>query len=131
MGDDVLSQQRFFLLIMLKPEGIYVPNITPFNRKGEIMYDKFNDLIEYWVKGGVSGIVANASTGEAPYLSRDEKIKLIGFIKEQAKGRIRVYAGTGAMSTWQTIELTKDAKEAGAEVALITTPSSSSQAMRR
>jgi len=122
MGDDVLSPQTGSLLIMLKPEGIYVPNITPFNKKGEIMYDKLAELVEHWIKGGISGIVANASTGEAPYLSRDEKMKLIEFIKKQAKGRIQVFAGTGAMSTWQTIELTKDAKDAGAEAALITTP---------
>jgi nifR3 family TIM-barrel protein len=122
MGDDVLSSHTGFLLITLKPEGIFVPNITPFNKKGEIMYDKLAELVEHWIKEGVSGIVANASTGEAPYLSRDEKMKLIEFIKEQTDGRINVYAGTGAMSTWQTIELTKDAKEAGAEAALITTP---------
>lgn len=122
MGDDVLSLHTGFHVIVLKPERIFVPNITPFNRKGEIMYYKLAELVEYWVKGGVSGIVANASTGEAPYLSRTEKIKLIEFIKEQADGRIHVYAGTGSMSTWQTIELTKDAKEAGAEAALITTP---------
>jgi 4-hydroxy-tetrahydrodipicolinate synthase len=54
-------------LILLKPNGIYVPNITPFNLSGEIMFDAFEELIEYWIKSGISGIVANASTGEAPY----------------------------------------------------------------
>lgn len=107
---------------MLKPEGIYVPNITPFNKQGEIIYEALGELVEYWIKGGIIGIVANASTGEAPYLSRDEKIKIIGYIREKAGNRAKVYAGTGAMSTWETIQLTKDAKEAGAEAALVTTP---------
>ena len=107
---------------MLKPEGIYVPNITPFNKRGEILYDALGELVEYWIKGGITGIVANASTGEAPYLSREEKIKIIQYIKEKVGTRAKIYAGTGAMSTRETIELTKDAKDAGAEAALITSP---------
>jgi len=106
----------------LKPTGIYVPNITPFNHLGEIMFDEFGELIEYWIKGGISGIIANASTGEAPYLSRDERKKVIEFIKDQVGNRVEVYAGTGSMSTWETIELTKDASDYGAEAALVTTP---------
>jgi 4-hydroxy-tetrahydrodipicolinate synthase len=106
----------------LKPDGIYVPNITPFNLSGEIMFDAFEELIEYWIKGGISGIVANASTGEAPYLSRDERKKVIEFVKDRAGNRVEVYAGTGCMSTWETVELTKDAIEYGAEAALIISP---------
>ena len=122
MGDGVLSLIVDFLLITLKPEGIYVPNVTPFNWKGEIMYEALGELIEYWIDGGITGIVANASTGEAPYLSDSERIDLINYIIEKADNRVQVFAGTGAPSTWKTIELTRDAKEAGAEAALITTP---------
>ena len=106
----------------MKPEGIYVPNITPFNKKGEIQYNALEKLIEYWVKTGLSGMVVNASTGEAPYLSKTEKRKLIEYVVEKVDGRFRVFAGTGAMSTRDTIELTQEAKEAGAEAALVTTP---------
>ena len=98
----------------MRPEGVFVPNITPFNRDGEIMYDALGKLLEYWIKEGVTGIVANASTGEAPYLSREERKEVIAFIRENAETRVKVYAGTGAMSTWETIELTRDAYEAGA-----------------
>jgi 4-hydroxy-tetrahydrodipicolinate synthase len=122
MGDYVLSVIGFFKVIILKPTGIFVPNVTPFSHEGEIMYDELGKIIEYWVKGGITGIVANASTGEAPYLSRGEKNQLIMYIIEKADNRIQVYAGTGAMSTWETIELTMEAKDAGAEAALITTP---------
>jgi 4-hydroxy-tetrahydrodipicolinate synthase len=121
-GDDVLSTGVVFLVMRMKPEGIYVPNVTPFNKEGEIMYESLGELIEYWIEGGITGIVANASTGEAPYLGRDEKTKIIEYIREKVDGRVKVYAGTGAMSTWETIELTRDAKDAGAETALITTP---------
>ena len=109
-------------MIKLKPQGIYVPNITPFSKTGEIKYDALGKLVKYWTEGGISGIVANASTGEAPYLRREEKIQVIEYIREQADPKVHVYAGTGAMSTWETIELTREAKDAGAEAALITTP---------
>ena len=106
----------------MKPEGVYVPSITPFDKRGEIVFDALEKLIEYWVDGGVSGIVANASTGEAPYLSREEKKKIIEFMIEKVDGRAQVFAGTGSMGTRETITLTRDAKEAGAEAALVTTP---------
>jgi 4-hydroxy-tetrahydrodipicolinate synthase len=109
-------------VIDLKPTGIYVPNVTPFNAKGEIMYDKLGELLEFWIDGGISGVIANASTGEAPYLSRDERVKIIEYLIEKADGRINVFAGTGATSLWQSIELTRDALNVGAQAALVTTP---------
>ncbi|MCW4051379.1 MAG: 4-hydroxy-tetrahydrodipicolinate synthase [Candidatus Bathyarchaeota archaeon] len=106
----------------MRPEGLYVPNITPFDKHGEIMYDALGELIEHWIAAGVTGLVANASTGEAPYLSREEKRGILEYMVDKIDGRIQLFAGTGAMSTRETIKLTKDAKEAGAEVALVATP---------
>ncbi len=106
----------------LNLEGVYVPNVTPFDEKGEIQYDALGELIEYWIGAGVSGIVANASTGESPYLSREELTSMLGFVLEKVDGRVQVIAGTGAMATRETIEFTRDAKNAGAGGALITTP---------
>ncbi len=106
----------------MNPTGVYVPSITPFNKSGEIVFDALEKLIEHWLDGGVNGIVANASTGEAPYLSREEKKKIIEFMVEKVDGRAQVFSGTGAMGTRETITLTRDAKEAGAEAALVTTP---------
>jgi 4-hydroxy-tetrahydrodipicolinate synthase len=107
---------------MIHPEGIYVPNITPFNVKGEILYNSLKKLIEFWLKSEISGLVVNASTGEAPYLSREEKSNLIRFVVEEIGDEIQVFAGTGAMGTKESIELTKDALDAGAEAALVATP---------
>lgn len=106
----------------MKPTGVYVPTVTPFDKHGEIMFDALEKLIEHWLDGGVSGLVANASTGEAPYLSREEKKRIIEFMVDKVAGRAQVFAGTGAMGTRETITLTRDAKEAGAEAALVTTP---------
>ena len=109
-------------MITLKPTGVYVPTVTPFDEQGEIRFDALEKLIAHWLDGGVSGLVANASTGEAPYLSRDEKKSIIEFMVEKVDGRAQVYAGTGAMGTRETITLTRDARDAGAEAALVTTP---------
>ncbi len=103
-------------------EGVYVPNVTPFDAKGEIQYEALAELIEYWIGAGVSGVVANASTGESPYLNREELIEVLTFVIDQVDGRVQVIAGTGAMATRETIELTCEAKNAGAAAALITTP---------
>jgi 4-hydroxy-tetrahydrodipicolinate synthase len=106
----------------LNLEGVYVPNVTPFDAKGEIQFEALGELIEYWIGAGVSGIVANASTGESPYLSRDELTEVLTFVIDQVDGRAQVIAGTGAVATRETVELTRDAKNSGAEAALITTP---------
>ena len=106
----------------MKIEGIYVPNVTPFDVRGDINFDALGALIDFWVGSGVSGLVVNASTGEAPYLSRDEKRRIIGYALERIRGGCRVFAGTSALGTRETIELTRDALDAGAEAALVTTP---------
>jgi 4-hydroxy-tetrahydrodipicolinate synthase len=48
----------------MKPEGIYVPNVTPFDKDGEIDFNSLGNLVEFWINSDISGIVANASTGE-------------------------------------------------------------------
>ena len=106
----------------LKLEGVYVPNVTPFDAEGEIQYDALAELIEYWIAAGVSGVVANASTGESPYLSREELQEVLRFVIDHIDGRVQVIAGTGAMATRETIELTRDAAKEGADAALITSP---------
>ena len=106
----------------MKPEGVYVPTITPFDESGEIVFDALGRLIEFWAGCGVSGLEGNASTGAAPYLTRDEKRRIIEYAVERADGKCSIFAGTADLSTRGTIELTRDALDAGAEAALITTP---------
>ena len=103
-------------------EGIFIPNVTPFDRHGEIDSGALLNLVDYWLGTGVSGLVVNASTGEAPYLSRDEKNMLLKLVLDKVGGGARVIAGTGAAGTRETIELTRDAKDLGADAALVVTP---------
>jgi len=106
----------------MKLEGIFVPNVTPFDPKGDIDFEALEGLVEFWIGAGVSGLVVNASTGEAPLISREEKRSLVEFVVDRISGRGMVIAGTGAVGTRETIQFSKDALEAGAEAALVTSP---------
>lgn len=103
-------------------EGIFVPNVTPFDRHGKIDREALGRLVEFWLGAGVSGLVVNASTGEAPLLSANERMDLISYVKEKVGSRGKVIAGTGTIGTRETIQLTRNAREAGAEAALVASP---------
>jgi 4-hydroxy-tetrahydrodipicolinate synthase len=74
------------------------------------------------LEGGVSGLVPCGSNGEAPYLSRQERTKVIGTVVDEVNGRVPVIAGTGSMCTQETIAFTKDAADLGVDAALVVTP---------
>jgi 4-hydroxy-tetrahydrodipicolinate synthase len=103
-------------------DGIFVPHITPFTREGELDEEALRKCIKFWVDGGVSGLVPCGSNGEAPYLSREERRKVIEIVMEEAGSKVGVVAGTGSMSTRETILFTRDAKALGVDAALVVTP---------
>ncbi|MBX5321824.1 MAG: 4-hydroxy-tetrahydrodipicolinate synthase [Candidatus Bathyarchaeia archaeon] len=105
-----------------KFEGIIVPHITPFKETGEIDFEALRMCARFWIENGVDGLMPCGSNGEAPYLAREERQKIIATILEEAKGNITVIAGTGAPSTWETIRLTKDAADLGVDAAVVVTP---------
>ena len=102
--------------------GIFVPHVTPFTREGELDLKALRACARFWLESVVSGLVPCGSNGEAPYLSRQERIKVIETVVDEVNGKIPVVAGTGSMSTKETITFTKDAKDLGADAALIVTP---------
>jgi len=102
--------------------GIFVPHVTPFTREGELDLKALRACVRFWLESVVSGLVPCGSNGEAPYLSRQERIKVIETVVDEVNGKIPVVAGTGSMSTKETITFTKDAKDLGADAALIVTP---------
>jgi 4-hydroxy-tetrahydrodipicolinate synthase len=102
--------------------GIFVPHVTPFTREGNLDLKALRACVRFWLESRVSGLVPCGSNGEAPYLSRQERIKVIGTVMDEVNGKIPVVAGTGSMSTRETITFTKDAKDLGVDAALIVTP---------
>lgn len=106
----------------MKFEGSYVALITPFTKSGEIDEEKIRELVNYHIENGTAGIVPCGTTGEAPTLKFSEHEKVIKIVVEEVKGRIKVIAGAGSNDTNRAIELTKYAKELGADAALSTCP---------
>lgn len=102
--------------------GIFVPHVTPFTRDGDLDEEALRTCVRFWVEGGVSGLMPCGSNGEAPYLSRKERKKVIETVVDEVNGKVPVIAGTGSMSTRETIMLTKDARDLGVDAALVVTP---------
>jgi len=102
--------------------GAYTAIVTPFNKKGEVDYQKLRKLIERQIKGGIDGIVPVGTTGESPALDYDEHRKVIEAAVETCKKRIKVIAGTGANSTREAVALTRFAAEIGADGTLQVAP---------
>jgi 4-hydroxy-tetrahydrodipicolinate synthase len=102
--------------------GSIVALITPMHMDGAIDDAALGRLVELHVASGTSAIVAVGTTGESATLDEDEHCEVIARIVDLAAGRIPVIAGTGANSTREAIDLTRCAKEAGADAALLVTP---------
>ncbi len=95
--------------------------ITPF-KKGKVDEQAFQDFVAWQINEGSHGFVPCGTTGESPTLSHAEHKRVVELCVEVAKGRVPVIAGSGSNSTAEAIELTKHAKQAGADAALIVTP---------
>jgi 4-hydroxy-tetrahydrodipicolinate synthase len=108
--------------IVLEPNGIIAPVVTPFDRKDEINELVYRKLINFLLDSGIHGIFAAGSQGEFWALSKEEKRKLFQITVDEVNGRVPVYAGTGAESTKEVVELNRMAKDLGADAASIITP---------
>ncbi len=95
--------------------------ITPF-KNGEVDWPAFENLIEWQIEQGSHGLVPCGTTGESPTLSHDEHMAIVRKCVDVVKQRIPVIAGAGSNSTAEAIELTRAAKEAGADSALSVVP---------
>ncbi|MDJ0866686.1 MAG: 4-hydroxy-tetrahydrodipicolinate synthase [Myxococcota bacterium] len=102
-------------------EGVYTAIVTPF-RDGAVDERALRELIEIQVAAGVDGICPCGTTGESATLTHAEHQRVVEVSVAAARGRIRVVAGTGSNSTREAIELTRYAKEAGADGALLISP---------
>ncbi len=102
-------------------EGTFVALVTPF-KNGKINEEKIRELVRFQIENGTDGIVPCGTTGESPALSEEEKNRVIEIVIEEAKGKALVIAGTGTNNTEKSVKATQQAKEMGADAALIITP---------
>jgi len=103
-------------------QGAHTAIVTPFDSTGAIDYKIFRDLIDFQINDGIDGIVPVGTTGESPTLTPKEHMKVISETVRIVNGRALVIAGTGANSTAEAVELTKEAKEIGVDATLQVTP---------
>src|SRR5438477_12907911 len=101
--------------------GVSVALITPF-RNGDIDFGGLKRLVDWHVEQGTEGLAPVGTTGESPTLDHEEHERVIAAVCELARGRLKVMPGTGSNSTREAIRLTKFAKRAGADGALMVGP---------
>ena len=102
-------------------KGALTALVTPF-KHGSIDEEAYRAFIEWQIESGIDGVVPCGTTGESATLSHDEHKEVIRICIDQVKKRIPVLAGSGSNNTREAIELTKFAKSAGADGALMITP---------
>ena len=108
---------------MKEIKGIIVPILTPMHEDETVNYEELVNQIERLIAAGVHGIFVFGTNGEGYILDEEEKAEIIRVAVKTVNGRVPVYAGTGCVSTRDTIRMSQKAKELGADVLSIITPS--------
>jgi 4-hydroxy-tetrahydrodipicolinate synthase len=108
---------------LFKPEGIMPALVTPFTADAKAVdEEKLRFLVNHCLELGVHGVLSCGTTGEFTNMTNEERKRVIKIVVDEVNGRIPVIAGTGASGTEQAVEMTKFAKDAGADAALVVTP---------
>jgi len=106
----------------VKIQGIIPPILTPMNKDESINEQELRNQVNRMVDAGVHGIFPLGTNGEAYALTREEKKRILEIVVEETNHRVPVYAGTGCVTTRETVELSRMAQEAGADVLSIVEP---------
>jgi 4-hydroxy-tetrahydrodipicolinate synthase len=96
--------------------------VTPFDAKDEVDYPQARKLARALIRSGSDGVLLSGSTGEAPTLTVDEKLRLFAEVKEELAGEAAVIAGTGNYCTRESIDITREAEKIGVDACLLTVP---------
>lgn len=107
---------------MVEIKGIIPPILTPMNDDESINEAELRHQVNRMIDAGVSGVFALGTNGEAYALSHKEKVSVLKAVVDETKGRVPVYAGTGCPTTKETITLSKEAEEIGADVLSVIVP---------
>jgi len=102
--------------------GSLVALVTPLHENGDVDYDALYSLIDWHIDKGTNGIVSVGTTGESATLRLQEHLDVVEATVKHVNKRLPVISGTGANSTEEAIELSKESKLIGADYALSVTP---------
>jgi 4-hydroxy-tetrahydrodipicolinate synthase len=102
-------------------KGVITALVTPF--RGDVVDEEaLRRLVDEQIRAGIDGFVPVGTTGESPTVTVEEHIRIIKIVVEETHKRVPVIAGTGANSTREAIELTREARAVGADGTLQVTP---------
>lgn len=107
---------------MFKPKGIITPIVTAMAEDENINEKELRVQVNRQISCGINGIFALGTNGECYALTVEEKLDVIKIVVDETSGRVPVYAGTGCVSTRETIWLSRRAKELGVDVLSIVSP---------
>jgi len=102
--------------------GSIVALVTPMHEDGSVDYDQLRQLIDWHIAEGTDCLGVVGTTGESPTVSVEEHCEIIRVSVQHARGRVPIMAGAGANSTVEAIELTRFAKQVGADCSLQVVP---------
>jgi len=107
---------------MFQPYGIIPALVTPVDENQDLNEAALRRLVNFIIQGGVHGLFATGSQGEFWAFNAEEKRRIWETVKEEAAGRVPVYAGTAAITTREAIALTQTAENIGVDAVSILTP---------
>src|SRR2546425_2322765 len=106
----------------LKLEGIWTPIPTPLTKQGRVDTDAARRLVDFHIEAGIDGLLPLGTSGEFALLQREERKVLVETVVDQADNRVPVVAGVSDPSIENVVQLSSDAKEAGADGVIATLP---------
>ena len=106
----------------LKLEGIWTPIPTPLTKQGKIDQEATRKLVDFHIESGIDGILPLGTSGEFALFTRDERSSLVWTVVDQTNGRVPVVAGVSDPSIENVLQLSADAKNAGADAVIATPP---------
>ena len=109
-------------MIHFVPRGIIPAMVTPIDDMGRIHEGALRKLVNHLIDGGVHGLFPVGSQGEFFALIFEQKKEVIRIVVNETRGRVPIYAGTGAVTTREAIETTKMARDLGVSAVSVLTP---------
>lgn len=103
-------------------EGIYTPLVTPYHADFSVNEPALAQTVEMLIGAGVAGLIVAGTTGEYYAQTTEERIWLMGRVRDLIAGRVPLIVGTGAIRTEDSIVYARAAVEIGADALLIATP---------
>ncbi len=103
-------------------KGVITPTVTPFDDAGEVNLDAIKPMIDFLIGHGIKGIYPLGTTGEGVLLSNEERKHVAEATVKAVDGAVPVIVHTGAITTRDTITLTRHAQDIGADAVAVITP---------